>query len=749
MPDVALTLCGRVAVTLDGAPPPGPPLGGKCLALLAYLALEPGPHSRDELTALLWGDFPELRARASMRQALTHLRRALGDVVRVERALVELGPGVRCDVLAVERPAAVDRGRALTLDVRGFLAGLQLRHCPAFDEWAEGRRHTLLMRLQETLAALAHEALARRAWREAVDVAERWLALDPLAEEAVRVAVEGRYLAGDRDAALAAYADYRRRLADEVGRPPGRALRELAERVEHDAPHPPSARATDEWYATAPSFEASLRGRGAEWEALQRAWKGAAAGRGRVVLIGGEAGVGKSRLADDFARWVSASGAIVLRGRGFEASDGVPFGPVVEALRSAVDAPGLAGADPEWLAEVARLVPELRRRFTSLPEPSGPTAGSWRLFEGVAQLLLALADESPVAVLLDDLQWYDADSCALLHVLVRRLEDAPVLWCATMTLGAAEPETQPARLYRALRARQRTTVLTLAPLSEDDVWQIVRELGHVSAPDAGRRVASRIYEITAGNPFYVVELLKTLFAQRWLTVDPATGEWVVSASSPDAALSLSSTVYEAIAPRIECLPDQLRTVLITLSVADRGCRTDVLSNVHGISRLHAAALGDALLERHLVVEEGGTYRCAHPVIARVVREGLSTARRREVHRELALALSSNVAPGAEPPDPGEIARHAEQGGEPALAYRYAMMATRAGVARFAYDEALAWLDLAAGVATTPEEASAVDGATAELLRLVGAREAPPVARRPMVAARSFLDHGDLDLPLRA
>lgn len=748
MPDVVLTLCGRVAVTLDGAPPPGPPLGGKCLALLAFLALEAGPHSREELTALLWGDFPEGRARASMRQALTHLRRALGDVVRVDRAFVSLDRGVRCDVHALERGAVRDRDRLLAVDVRGFLAGLPVRHCTAFDEWAEGRRLVLLERAQEALGGVAREALARRAWSEAVDVAERWLALDPLAEEAVRVMVEGRYLGGERDAALAAYAAYRRRLAGEAAREPGRALRQLVERVERDTPGPAPARATDEWYATAPAFEPSLRGRAAEWDALHRAWKGAAAGRGRVVLVGGEAGTGKSRLADDFVRWVSASGGVVLRGRGFEASGGVPFGPMVEALRSAVDAPALAGADPEWLAEVARLVPELRRRFTSLPAPPDATPDRWRLFEGVAQLLLALADEDPVAVLLDDLQWYDADSCALLHVLVRRLESAPVLWCATMTLGATEPEAQPARLYRALRARQRTTVLTLAPLGEDDVWQMVRELGHVTAPNAGRRIAGRIHEVTGGNPFYVIELLKTLFAQGWLTVDPATGEWLVSATDSDGALSLSRTVHDAIAPRIECLPNDLRAVLITIAVADRGCRTDVLSRVHGISRLHAAALGDALLERHLAVEEGGTYRCAHPVIARVVRDGLTTARRREVHREIAFALVLEAPPGAEPADPGEIARHAEQGGEAALAYRYAMMATRAGVTRYAYDEALSWLDLAAGVAPTPADANAVDGATAELLRLVGASERPSAPRWP-TAAVGVLERGDLDLPARA
>src|SRR5215216_7904229 len=197
MPELSLSLCGRVTVSGNGAQPAVSGLSAKAFALLAYLALEPGPHSRDEVTALLWGDFPEEKARASMRQALTHLRRALGDAVRVERTFVELDRGVRCDVQALEQGRTGDRGGVLALDVRAFLAGLPVRNCPAFDEWAEGRRHVLIKRLRETLAAVAHEALARRAWREAADVAERWLDVDPLAEEAVRVAVEARYLAGE------------------------------------------------------------------------------------------------------------------------------------------------------------------------------------------------------------------------------------------------------------------------------------------------------------------------------------------------------------------------------------------------------------------------------------------------------------------------------------------------------------------------------------------------------------------------
>ena len=103
---------------------------------------------------------------------------------------------------------------------------------------------------------------------------------------------------------------------------------------------------SDEWYARAPTFEASLIGRDEEWDALLEAWKDAAKGARRIVLIEGEAGVGKSRLAEEFLRTVVAGGATVLRGRGYDATAGMPFAPIVEALRGALDAPGLAGTDP-------------------------------------------------------------------------------------------------------------------------------------------------------------------------------------------------------------------------------------------------------------------------------------------------------------------------------------------------------------------------------------------------------------------
>ncbi len=749
-----LRLCGDVVLSSHDGAPVEPPLGSKTLALLAFLALEPGSHRREKITALLWGESPEEKAKASLRQALTHLRDALGDALFVDRTSIELRDALTCDVNDFLRLARTDPPAAIAIDIPRFMTGLAIRNCPAFDEWVDEKRLDLVNRYTLLVAGFTRELMARRAWRDAARLAERWTKLDPHADEPVAILIEAQHLAGERDAAHATYARYVARLATEPHRAPARAIGELMARLEQSRTEQSQPRAKETWYEHAPSFVGSLVGRADEWDVLRRAWNAVAAGVSRVALIEGEPGVGKTRLADDFLRWTASQGGIVLRGRGYDAHAGAPFGAVIEALRSAIDAPGVAGVDPEWLVEIGRVLPEIRRRFNSLPEvtASNVTADGWRLFEAVAQVLVAISEDNPVAVLIDDLQWCDADSCSLLHFLVRRLAEAPVLWCATFTLGEIERDAPAARLARALRAARGSACIVLSPLSEDDVWRLIRELARVDAPGGARRLAARIHEVTAGNPFYVIELLKTLFAQELLSVDSTTDAWIVrpAAITDSTPAVFAPTVHDAIAERIECLPDLLHTLLVSIAVAGRGCRADVLSHLHGISRLHAAALGDALVERHLAVEEDGVYRCAHPIIANVVRARVSTSRRREVHRALALTLELLVPKGRNPDgsEAGEIARHAEQAGDRPLAYRYALLASDACSQRCAYDEALEWLDLASGTADTPAESEVVDRTTACILEQAGWHEVPPV-RAPVSSPLAGVEHRDLDLPTRA
>ena len=723
-----------------------PSLGAKPMALLAFMALEPRAHTRESLAGLLWGDSPEAEARASLRQALKQLREALGSGLRADRTLVELSTPLDCDVLDFRNAAEREPVRAAEFDVPAFLEGFSVRRAPLFDEWVAATRAALLRQYHQVLGGLAREAMGQWRWRDAVQYADRWLAIDPVSDEAAQLAVEARYLSGNRGAALARFGEYRALLEREMGCEPSRALQALVRRVESDRGAAEPRPITDEWYVNAPAFEASLVGRQPHWTALTGAWKRATRGQGGIVLLEGESGVGKSRLADEFLRWAVAEGATVLRGRSHDGSFGIPYESLVEALRGVLDAPGLAGTSAEWLVEAARLVPELRQRFPGLPEGVEASDG-WRLFEGVAQLLAAVAAERPLVVLIDDLQWCDEDSCNLLRFLIRRLARSPVLWIGVLTLGEVERDAPSARLCRVLRAKAHAEVVPMGPLSEEEVWQMVREMGHVSVPTGGRRFAGRLFRITAGNPFYIIELLKTMFAQGLLAMEENTGEWTVS---PDAVgegfeLPVSQTVQDAIAERVERLPEELRDVMITIAVSGAGCRPDVLSHVHGISRLHAASDGDALVHRRLAVEEGGTYRCAHPVIAHMVRDGLTDSRRQEVHRSLALALELVLRPEEAPAAAGELARHADRGKEPGLAYRYALLAAEGAVSRYAFAEALSWLDLAASSARGDSENAVVDRRTADVLEKAGWREAPRGMAIPVT--REIVTE-DLDLRVR-
>jgi predicted ATPase len=264
-----------------------------------------------------------------------------------------------------------------------------------------------------------------------------------------------------------------------------------------------------------------------------------------------------------------------------------------------------------------------------------------------------------------------------------------------------------------------------------------------------RRFANRIFGVTAGNPFYVIELLKTMFAQGLLAVAHDTGEWTApmnALAEQSRELPVSKTVHDVIAERVERLPDQLGDLLIT-AAAGYGCSTEVLSHVHGISRLHSAALADALVDRRLLIEEGGVYRCAHPVIAHVVRSSLSMSRRREVHRSLALALERVTSATDSRKVAGEIARHADRGGEPALAYRFALTAGHGAMERYAFSEALSWLDLAATNARGEAEADAVNRLTASVLEAAGWSEAPPLTKLGGPLTRE-LERDDFDLPVR-
>ena len=641
-------------------------LSAKALGLLAFLLLEPGPHPRERLAGLLWGEFTDEHARMSLRQALRQLREVLADRLETDRRVVTLVSPPPSDV--GDFLSACERGSpdAVEFEVPAFLDGLALTGAPAFTEWMERKRQVLLRHWTRAVREATHSAVLRSRWREALELADRWLSTDPLNEEPIAIAMEALHCLGERSTALQRYRDYRELIQTELGSRPTEMLRDLASRIEQASVlEIPDEEA--ETGLTRQRFEADLVGRESQWLELAGIWERVTRGSGAFVELEGDSGSGKTRLAEEFVRWAAGRGATVLRGHGYEPRSGASFGPFAAALATGLNAAGLAGTAPEWLAEVARIVPELRRRFGGLPVPERAVGERSRLFEGVAQVLLSLAAERPTVVLLDDLHWCDRESCALILFLVDRLAGTPVLLLATALPSAAGQGSPAAHLLRRLSARGRVTIIEVGALSEDEVWELLRKMGNVRTPTGARRFARRIHEVTGGNPFYVIELVKTLFSQKLLAVTPISREWIVPVDislADFAALPMPRSVRDAILERVSILTEEPRDVLATLAVAARPVSLDVLAHVHGISRMHAGAICSRLAESHLAAEADGCFRPAHAVLGDVVRASLTAAHRSELHRVLSLALEI-VTPSEQLADmAGEIAWHAARAGDP-------------------------------------------------------------------------------------
>src|SRR5215469_13224030 len=425
----------------------------KAQALLLYLAVEGGMHPRSKLAPFLWPDSEPHDARTALRNAIALLRSLLADShtapvsaaqhthLLSQQELLGLDPQapLELDLEVVQQaytqaqrlstpPAEPQRTsliaqvqQALSL-VRGpFLDGFWLREETAFDEWHEQQQQQWHMRLQLLCDRLS-------AWQEAAGELEqarvtllRWLELDGLTEEVYRRLMRVHLALGDASAALQVYANCRARLAEALQVKPSVETVALAEHIRGlVAARRGSAPALPARPMSEPPGElvVPLVGRIGAFSHLVARYQRARQGQPQAALVVGEAGIGKTRLVNEFASWAQAQGAEVLSGHAFEAGGRLPYQPLVEALRTRLEeenAPEDLLEDP-WLAELARLLPELRVRYPDLLAPTqDEQAAKVRLFEAVARLVDALARRAPLLLLLDDLHWVDGSSLDLVR----------------------------------------------------------------------------------------------------------------------------------------------------------------------------------------------------------------------------------------------------------------------------------------------------------------------------------------------
>ena len=672
----------------------------KAQGLLAYLALPCGvAHPRDKLAALLWGDMREGQARANLRQTLFMLRKALpvavSDALRLDAPTMALEPAaVDVDVATFEHlttagtPDALARAAAVYQG--DLLQGLAVREAP-FEEWLMAERERLRELALEALAKLLAQQRAAGTTEVAVQTALRLLALDPLLEPAHRTLMRLYAQLGRRDTALRQYQMCVDVLRRELGVEPEEETKQLYREILRVRLLPPPTTAGSGGKGSpshaavlhlcplTPATGTRLVGREADVARLNEAMTGAEGGRGQLVVILGEAGIGKTRLVSELASGgLQSRSRRVLIGRCHEAEQIVPFGPWAEAFRGAHISDDLTHLrdDPAWRRELARLLPELDWR------DAADTVGSadpMRLFEAVAQLLNLLAARQPLLLILEDLHWADEMSVRLLAYLGHRLQDWPILLVATAR--ADEPEAAfPTRWIEAQEREPQVLRLVLAPLSHPETETLVRMLAPAGVPGTVLvHLGEKIWHISQGNPFVAVETMRTL------------SEEAMQAASPD--VPLPSCVRESITRRLNGLTSNAGRLAAVGAVIGRDFDFHVLPRTAGLSEGLTAEALEELVRRHILQAKGDRFAFVHDRVREVAYARLLSPRRKLLHREVAEALEALYATNLEP-QCAALGFHYSQGEVWPKATVFLRRAGMAATAHSAYREAMTCLEQA-------------------------------------------------------
>jgi DNA-binding SARP family transcriptional activator len=626
-------------------------------ALLAYLVLHRGVRqSRQHLAFLLWPDSTDAQARSNLRTLLHRLRAALPDpdtflTIDSQSVCWQADAPFTLDVVEFEKALAQAASARQTGDAKTLRVALEraveiyqgdlLPDC--YDEWVLTERDRLQQLAFAALEHLIEHLEQHRDYTAAIAYARRLLQLDSLREPTYLSLMRLYAASGDRTGALRVYHSCTTTLRNELGADPSPATREVYDQLlaaEMPGPIP----------ATSLAASVPLVGRTAEWARARATWQAAASGHTRLLVLVGEAGIGKTRLAEELLTWIARQGAATASARCYAAEGDLAYAPVVEWLRTDALRRSWARLDPLWLSEVGRLVPEAFTERADLAH-LGPLTERWqrrRLFEALARAVLAT--DRPLLLLIDDLHWCDRDTLDWLHFLLRYEVRARLL--VVGTVRAEEANGDLTTLLNNLRRTEQLTDIMLGPLSQTDVATLA---GHIAGRVLAVFAAADLYTETEGNPLFVVESMRAGLVSDMQLQRSGANE------AADLA-RLPPPVQAVLVQRLDQLTASARDLLHVAAVIGRSFTYQVLARA-AESDEDALVLGlDELWQRRIVREQGGdAYDFSHEKLRLVAYQGLSAARRRVLHRRVAEALEAEHAMNLEPVS-GQIAGHYEHAG---------------------------------------------------------------------------------------
>jgi DNA-binding SARP family transcriptional activator len=637
------------------------------------LLLHRGAHlTRENIAFALWPDDSEEEARANLRRHLHHLKEALPHagapwfVAEGETVSWQTPSDAWFDIETFERCIVAGKLEGAVALYAGDLLP------SVYDDWIIAERERLRAQFLSALEKLLARGRSRREFGAAADCARRILENDPWREDIFRQLMSIRYESGDRTGALHEFEGFADRLQRELGAEPmveTIALRDIVLRG-GALPERPDLVVSEPQDAANGAPLLPFVGRARELERLHDAWTRAASGRGSLVLIGGEVGIGKSRLAAELALLAAAEGGRVLRGS-TSPGEPAPYQAISEVLRDAVPMFASLDIEPIWLSATSVLVPEVAMRHKLPPPPPlDPEREQQRLFEALARTFDALAQQRPLLVVLEDLHWAGASSLAAIEHIARRAATQSLLVVLTYRSEAVAAGDRIATLRRRLASESLAAHIALSGLSLEEVDELVQFAPGL--PEDRSTFSRGIAQTSGGNPLFAGELIR---------------HRIEAPSSSDIPAGISASILA----RAARLSASGRLLVEIASVVGLSFEVEHVREVSGYDENAVFDSLSELLDRRMIREAAvGQFEFvfSHHLVQQTIYDEIEHRRRVWWHRRVAGVLEQFSGPELEV-RLGALARHWELAGERSRAAQRYLQAAQRAFSLYAYDEALA------------------------------------------------------------
>lgn len=592
---------------------------GKPLALIAFLAASPGSRARREtLMDLLWADLEPEAARHALRQTLWFIKKRVGDDFLA----------IDGDQIALSRPLRVDRDQFLALLHSGdtaravecyggdFLPDFSAPGGAAFEQWADVERRRLRDAFAHAAETEIRRLLATARFREAQALARRLRDHDPQDERSWRLLLESLMAGRDRvTAAVEARAlEQLLRVEEREAEPATRTFIRLARQV----PSPPSG---DE--AALRALVPDLVGREREFSLVIVAWDDARQGNARHVHLVAPAGLGKTRLLSDLQSRIRATRGRVVATRGHIGTRDIPYALASDLAAGLATLPGARGISPNAATSLVAMHPTLSSAFPVAPDTSAGEDALRRRALSLRELIAAVAEEQPLALVVDDVHWADVWSQRLLTMVLVEEGRGRVL-----LVSASRPEG--ASFIRSEQTRE----IALAPLSVEAVTSLLVSLAQFPPHPWAEWFPADLCAAASGSPLLVLETLQYLLERQVLVI--ADDVW--EAPNP-VELRAMLRAGGSLRNRVRSIQPDLLRYLSTLALLGTPVDVGLLARAMGQSEGSATIALQELERRGFVVQASGSAFPAHDEIAAVALDLMPVAARRDAAQALGRALA--------------------------------------------------------------------------------------------------------------